>query len=64
VTHSVSREHARLKHENGKVIIHDCGSRNGVFVNSVRVKRHELEHGDSITIGDAHFRFLLEGAQT
>lgn len=64
VTHSVSREHARLRHENGKVVIHDCGSKNGVFVNSVRVERHELEHGDSITIGGAQFRFLLEGAKT
>lgn len=64
VTHSVSREHARIRHENGKVVIHDCGSKNGVYVNSVRVERYELEHGDSITIGGAQFRFLLEGAQT
>ena len=62
-THFVSREHARLKHENGKVTIHDCGSKNGVFVNSIRVDRHELKHGDWITIGETQFRFLLEGAQ-
>jgi hypothetical protein len=64
VTHFVSREHARLRHENGKVIIQDCGSKNGVFVNSIRVDRHELQHGDWITIGESQFRFLLEGAQT
>ena len=63
VTHFVSREHARLRRENGKVIIQDCGSKNGVFVNSIRVDRHELEHGDWITIGETQFRFLLEGAQ-
>jgi hypothetical protein len=62
-THFVSREHAKLKNENGKVIIHDCGSKNGVFVNSIRVDRHELQHGDWITIGETQFRFLLEGAQ-
>jgi chromosome segregation ATPase len=61
VTHFVSREHARLKHENGKVIIQDCGSKNGVFVNSIRVEEHELEHGDSITIGKTRFQFLYEG---
>jgi hypothetical protein len=61
-THFVSREHAKLKHENGKVIIHDCSSKNGVFVNSIRVDRHELQHGDWITIGETQFRFLLEGA--
>jgi hypothetical protein len=64
VTHFVSREHARLRHENGKVIIQDCGSKNGVFVNSIRVDRHELAHGDWITIGESQFRFLLESAQT
>jgi uncharacterized coiled-coil protein SlyX len=63
VTHFVSREHAKLKHENGKVTIQDCGSKNGVFVNSIRVDRQELEHGDWITIGETQFRFLLEGAQ-
>jgi hypothetical protein len=63
VTHFVSREHAKLRHENGKVIIHDCGSKNGVFVNSIRVDRHELEHGDWITIGETQFRFLLESTQ-
>jgi hypothetical protein len=62
-THFVSREHAKLKNENGKVIIQDCGSKNGVFVNSIRVDRHELQHGDWITIGETQFRFLLEGAQ-
>jgi hypothetical protein len=62
VTHFVSREHAKLRNENGRVIIHDCGSKNGVFVNSIRVDRHELEHGDWITIGETQFRFLLEGA--
>jgi hypothetical protein len=62
-THFVSREHAKLKNENGRVIIHDCGSKNGVFVNSIRVDRHELQHGDWITIGETQFRFLLEGAQ-
>ena len=63
LTHFASREHARLMHENGKVIIQDCGSKNGVFVNSIRVDRHELKHGDWITIGKTQFRFLLEGAQ-
>jgi hypothetical protein len=62
VTHFVSREHARIKRESGKVTIEDCGSRNGVFVNSVRVDRHDLEHGDWVTIGETQFRFLYERA--
>lgn len=59
-THFVSREHARLRRDHGKVTIEDCGSTNGVFVNSVRVDRRELEHGDWVTIGETQFRFLRE----
>jgi chromosome segregation ATPase len=61
-THFVSREHARLRRDKGKVTIEDCGSTNGVFVNSVRIDRRELEHGDWVTIGETQFRFLREGA--
>src|SRR5262249_14468018 len=35
-------------------------SRNGTFVNGVPIKQRQLEHGDSIRIGDHHFIFLLE----
>jgi hypothetical protein len=61
-THFVSRQHARLKRAEGKVTIEDCGSTNGVFVNSVRVEQQELEHGDWVTIGETQFRFLHESA--
>jgi pSer/pThr/pTyr-binding forkhead associated (FHA) protein len=61
-THFVSRQHARLKRTEGKVTIEDCGSTNGVFVNSVRVERQDLEHGDWVTIGETQFRFLHESA--
>jgi hypothetical protein len=33
-----------------------------VFVNSVRVERQDLEHGDWVTIGETQFRFLYESA--
>ena len=61
-THFVSRQHARLKRNEEKVTIEDCGSTNGVFVNSVRVERQDLEHGDWVTIGETQFRFLRESA--
>jgi chromosome segregation ATPase len=62
LTQFVSREHARLKRHGGEVTIEDCGSTNGVFVNSLRVERHRLEHGDWVTIGETQFRFLSAGA--
>lgn len=58
LTHFVSREHARISVASDKVLIEDLGSRNGIFVNSVRVDRQELRHGDLITIGETQFRFV------
>jgi hypothetical protein len=59
LTHFVSREHARLTvSPRGGVLIEDLGSTNGVFVNSVRVDRRELHHGDVVTVGESQFRFL------
>jgi chromosome segregation ATPase len=58
LTHFVSREHARLTIGREGVMIEDLGSTNGVFVNSVRVDRHELRHSDLVTVGETQFRFL------
>jgi FHA domain len=59
VTHFVSREHARISiAERGGVTIEDLASTNGVFVNSLRVERQELRHGDLVTVGETQFRFL------
>jgi len=54
----VSREHARLTVSGGATLIEDLGSRNGVFVNSVRVDRRRLQQGDIVTIGETQFRFV------
>jgi chromosome segregation ATPase len=59
LTHFVSREHARLTiSPRGNVGIEDLGSTNGVFVNSVRIERQDLHHGDLVTVGETQFRFL------
>jgi hypothetical protein len=58
LTHFVSREHARITMNGGTVLIEDLGSRNGVFVNSVRIDRQALQQGDLITIGETQFRFM------
>jgi hypothetical protein len=58
LTHFVSREHARLTVNGGVVSIEDLGSRNGIYVNSVRVDRQALQQGDLITIGETQFRFV------
>ncbi|GII05018.1 FHA domain-containing protein [Planobispora takensis] len=53
-----SRCHARVRHEGGRYVLHDLGSRNGTLVNGVRVTSHVLRPGDLIMIGEERFRFL------
>jgi myosin heavy subunit len=57
MTHYVSRQHARILIAEEGAVIEDLGSRNGVFVNAVRVDRHVLEESDLVTVGDTQFRF-------
>ncbi|MEZ4360337.1 MAG: GGDEF domain-containing protein [Kofleriaceae bacterium] len=48
----VSREHARIRADAGKVIIEDLGSRNGTFVNGRKLERTlTLFDGDKVQIG-------------
>lgn len=54
----VSRFHAVLRVEPAFVTIVDLNSRNGTFVNGVRVESQALANGDSIRIGDCDIRFL------
>jgi pSer/pThr/pTyr-binding forkhead associated (FHA) protein len=48
---AVSHYHARVFHEEGRMMIEDSGSMNGTFVNGQRVKIVTLETGDSVAIG-------------
>jgi hypothetical protein len=62
----VSRRHARLTLTNLGVTIEDLGSRNGVYVNSVRViGSARLKPGDRVAVGDEvmHFGEIEEDAE-
>lgn len=48
---AVSHRHARVFHEEGRMMIEDFGSMNGTFVNGQRVKLMSLAKGDSVAIG-------------
>ena len=57
----VSRYHARLLFDNGSLWLQDAGSRNGVFVNGVRLTGHKaLKVGDAITIAKHTFELRWE----
>jgi pSer/pThr/pTyr-binding forkhead associated (FHA) protein len=53
----VSRHHARIDCTPERCVLHDCGSKNGTFVNGKRVQTHLLAEGDEILVGDTEMRF-------
>ena len=57
---NVSRRHAELRNEDGRWVVADLGSTNGVKVNGRRVERAALEPGDELVFGLARLRFELE----
>lgn len=54
----VSRDHAHILTDDLGTVIEDLGSKNGIRVNSMRVEKRRLKHGDHIDIGAAHFKFI------
>ncbi|HXJ22649.1 MAG TPA: GGDEF domain-containing protein [Polyangia bacterium] len=47
----ISREHAAIERDGGKMVLRDLGSTNGTFCNGDRVDRRELTDGDKISVG-------------
>jgi diguanylate cyclase (GGDEF)-like protein len=47
----ISREHAAIERDGGKLVLVDLGSTNGTFCNGNKVPRQELNDGDKISIG-------------
>jgi chromosome segregation ATPase len=56
----ISRHHAVVLVTDTSTVVEDLNSTNGVFVNEVRVMRHELREGDLLTIGKTSFRYVLK----
>jgi pSer/pThr/pTyr-binding forkhead associated (FHA) protein len=57
----VSREHCELLVDEGTIVIRDLGSRNGTFVNAVRVNEKRLEAGDLLSVGPIVFLVQIAG---
>jgi ABC transport system ATP-binding/permease protein len=58
---SISREHAEFIVDGDRFAVTDLGSANGLRVNGVDTKRHELRSGDVIEIGQVKLRFVAPG---
>lgn len=53
----VSKNHAEIVKQDGRVFLVDLGSSNGTFVNGIKVKRHQLQELDRIVIGPTELHF-------
>ena len=53
----VSRRHAVIQTDGEQTRIIDWGSKNGIQVNSSRISEQILQHGDTVLIGNARFRY-------
>jgi two-component system cell cycle response regulator len=51
IDEGISRRHAEIAHEGGKIVIRDLGSTNGTFCNGDRIGEHALSDGDKIQVG-------------
>ncbi len=56
---TTSREHARVRDENGNFVIYDMGSTNHIYINGEKADRKVLLDGDKIKIGQNVFRFQM-----
>jgi two-component system cell cycle response regulator len=60
----VSRRHARIRAEGPeRWMQEDLGSKNGTWVNAVRIDKRLLADGDRLTLGRAVLKFLLQDAE-
>ena len=57
--HGLSRLHCAIGRKEGSIYVEDLGSRNGTWVNGVRITRAHLSSGDSVRIGSVEFEFKL-----
>lgn len=56
----VSRKHASIiVAREGQYVVQDLASRNGTFINGVRLSRRNLAHNDQIRVGNTTFRFTV-----
>jgi len=53
----VSRHHAQVRYENGRFVIYDLGSLNGIGINRTTVRQHTLRDGDLVSVGSYDFIF-------
>ena len=63
----VSRQHAVIRRDRGMFWIKDLGSKNGTFINGVKIaaEPHSLQNGDRIELGgvDSDIQWVFVGSR-
>ena len=58
---TVSRRHAEVSVEDGRVTLRDLGAANGTLLNKKRIEKEVLEPGDQVTVGPIVFSVQIDG---
>jgi hypothetical protein len=57
----VSRRHARIYFQDGRHVIEDLGSANGIYVADVRAQTHAMQNGDNLRCGSLWLSYQNDG---
>ena len=55
---AITRQHAKIRLEEGRFVIYDLASANGTFVNEEKILRHVLMDKDAVKMGETLFTFM------
>ena len=57
---TASRRHARILEREGRTVLEDLGSANGILLNGKTVQVGEIDDGDRMVIGGHEFQLVVE----
>ncbi len=55
---TVSRRHAEVRREGGRLVVADVGSLNGTYLNRERIEQADLSDGDTVQVGKFKLVFV------
>ncbi len=55
---TVSRRHAEVRHQEGRLVVADVGSLNGTYLNRERIEQADLADGDTVQVGKFKLVFV------
>ena len=56
----ISRRHCCLAEANGRLVVRDLGSTNGVKINGAKVQEGQLNPGDELSLGNFRYKVCAD----